>query len=82
MYSVNLAVQQYRTVADIRGAVQAQKVKLLPAPNGRAIAYRQSLGLSQRAMAARMGLSLSLWKKIEVGERSVPAAIRQAMGDA
>lgn len=82
MHSVSIAVQQYRTVADIRGALQAQKVKLLPTLNGRAIAYRQSLGLSQRAMAARMGLSTSLWKKIEAGERSVPAAIQQAMGDA
>jgi DNA-binding transcriptional regulator YiaG len=77
--NVTIAAQQYRTIADIRGAVQSQKVKLLPAPNAEAIAYRQSLGLSQRSMSKRMGVSASLWQKIEAGERSVPETLRSMM---
>jgi ribosome-binding protein aMBF1 (putative translation factor) len=77
--NIALAAQQYRTIAEIRGAVQNQKVKLLPAPNAAAIAYRQSLGLSQRAMAKRVGVSASLWNKIEAGERSVPESLRPMM---
>jgi DNA-binding XRE family transcriptional regulator len=77
--NIALAAQQYRTIAEIRGAVQNQKVKLLPEPNAEAIAYRQSLGLSQRAMAKRVGVSASLWNKIEAGERSVPETLRPMM---
>lgn len=77
--NIALAAQQYRTIAEIRGAVQAQKVKAMKAPNAAAIAYRKSLGLSQPAMAERMGVSVSTWKKIETGLRSVPESLRPMM---
>jgi DNA-binding XRE family transcriptional regulator len=75
-----IATQQYRSVAAVRGAFLGQREKLMAAPNAEATRFRRSLGLSQKAMAERFGVSASTWQKIELGLRSVPAAVLQAMG--
>jgi DNA-binding XRE family transcriptional regulator len=74
--------QKYRSVAEIRGAFVGQRRKLLPQANARILQRRRDLDLSQADMAARHGVSKSFWQQMELGKKSVPAAILQAMGDA
>lgn len=71
----------WRSVVEIRHA-RPRHPSPAPVPNARAIAYRMSLGLSQRAMSRRLGLSPAQWQRIEAGLRSASPAILQAMGDA
>jgi DNA-binding transcriptional regulator YiaG len=76
--SVDLT-QRYRSVSDVRSALAAQRSRLLPEPNGRAVMIRRSLGLSRAEMAARHGVSRSFWKQMELGQKRVPAAILRAL---
>lgn len=71
----------WRSVGEIRHA-RPRPPSPAPVPNARAIAYRMSLGLSQRAMSRRLGLSPAQWQRIEAGLRPASPTILQAMGDA
>jgi predicted transcriptional regulator len=75
--SFTIDPQQFRTVTDIRSAIKGQQLKVMHDANAEVVRYRHALGISQKAMAERMGFSLSLWKKLEVGKRSVPECVRQ-----
>jgi DNA-binding XRE family transcriptional regulator len=54
-----------RTISEIRAATRTQKTR--PTPNAEAIAWRRSLGISQVAMAKRVGVSPARWQRIEEG---------------
>ena len=68
-----IAFCAYRSVAEVRRATAK------PAGNPEFAAFRRSLGLTQKDMAERFGVSASTIDKCETGKRSVPPGIRQAM---
>lgn len=68
-----IGVQPFRSVAEIRRATAK------PAGNPDAAAFRRALGLTQKGMAERFGVSATSVHESEAGRRGVPLAIRQAM---
>ena len=59
-----------RTIEEIRAATKVHRA--MKEANTEAVRHRHSLGLSQKAMAERMGVSASAWQRIEEGRSPAP----------
>jgi DNA-binding transcriptional regulator YiaG len=77
--SIAIAEQGYRSVDAIRSALVEQKLRAMPGRGADAVRYRRSLGLSQAAMARRLGVSASFWQQVELGAKRLPDRLREML---